>query len=116
MQKAEFSTRKWYSFRGEVTIGEGVDGAGFDQGADLSFSSNGEGTLTVIEEISPEKFMVVKTVPTQYGAYTMALDSKTNRVYLPVALFSKTETITMPNGKVRPAMVKDGFIILVVGK
>ena len=99
-----------------VPIGENVDGADFDQESGLAFSSNGEGTLTIIQEISPGKFEVVQTVPTQYGARTMVLDPKTHRGYLPTALFSKTETETMPNGKVRPAMTKDSFIILVVGK
>ena len=99
-----------------VPIGEGVDGCDFDQGSGLAFSSNGEGALTIIQETSPGKFEAVKTVPTQYGARTMALDPKTHYVYLPTAMFSKTETETMPNGKVRPAMTKDSFVILILGK
>jgi YVTN family beta-propeller protein len=99
-----------------VPIGENVDGCDFDQGIKLAFSPNGEGTLTIIQETSPGKFEAVKTVPTQYGARTMALDPKTHCIYLPTALFSKTETETMPNGKVRPAMIKDSFVVFVVGK
>ena len=99
-----------------VPIGENVDGCDFDQGAGLAFSSNGEGTLTVVQETSPGKFEAIQTVPTQKGARTMALDPKTHYIYLPTALFSKTETQTLPNGKVRPAIIKDSFVILVVGK
>ena len=99
-----------------VPIGENVDGCDFDQGLGLAFSSNGEGTLTIIQETSLGKFEVVQTIPTQYSARTMALDPKTHYVYLPAAMFSKTETETMPNGKVRPAMIKNSFVILVAGK
>jgi len=99
-----------------VPIGEGVDGCDFDQGMGLAFSSNGEGSLTIIQETSPGKFEVAQTVPTQYGARTMALDPKAHYIYLPTALFSKTETETTPNGKVRPAKIKDSFMVLIVGK
>jgi len=99
-----------------VPIGENVDGCDFDQGTGLAFSSNGEGTLTVVQETSPGKFEAIQTVPTQKGARTMALDPKTHYIYLPTALFSETETQTLPNGKVRPAMIKGSFVILVVGK
>jgi len=98
-----------------VPTGENVDGAGFDEQTGLAFSPNGDGTLTVIQETAG-RYAVVETVPTQYGARTMALDPKTHMVYLPTALFSKTETITLPNGKVRPAMIKNSFTVLVVGK
>src|SRR6185436_4083781 len=33
-----------------VPIGQGSDGAGFDPGRGFAFSSNGEGTLTVVKE------------------------------------------------------------------
>jgi DNA-binding beta-propeller fold protein YncE len=99
-----------------VPIGENVDGCDFDQGTGLAFSSNGEGTLTVVQETSPGKFEAIETVSTQKGARTMALDYKTHYIYLPTALFSKTETQTLPNGKVRPVMIKDSFLILVIGK
>ena len=46
---------------------------------------------------------------------TMAIDPKTHLLYLPAAEFSKTETVTLPNGKVRPAPIKDSFVILVIG-
>ena len=48
-----------------VPIGDGSDGAGFDPDAQVAFSSNGEGTLTVVHETTPDKFEVVQTVATQ---------------------------------------------------
>ena len=99
-----------------VPIGEGVDGCGFDAATGLAFSSNGEGTLTMIQETSPGEFAAVKTIPTQQGARTMALDPTSGRIYLPTARFSTTETETLPNGRVRPKTIKDSFEILVVGQ
>jgi len=68
-------------------IGQGVDANAFDPGTGLAYSSNGDGTLTVVHEDSPSKFTVVENVQTQRGARTMALDTKTHRVYLVTAEF-----------------------------
>lgn len=99
-----------------LPIGEGVDACAFDLETGLIFASNGEGTLTVIKEDSPDKFRVMQTVVTQHGSRTMALDLKSRRIYLPAALFSKNETESMPNGRKHPAMVKDSFSLIVVGQ
>ena len=72
-----------------VPIDAGVDANVFDPETELAFSSNGEGTLTVVRESSAGKFEVVATVPTQRGSRTMALDLKTHKLYLPAGeLFS----------------------------
>jgi YVTN family beta-propeller protein len=99
-----------------VPIGEGVDACAFDAKAGLIFASNGDGTLTVIKEVLPNKFTVMQNVATQHGSRTMALDPKSHRVYLPAAIFSKTEKEAMPNGRKHPAMIKDSFSIIVVGR
>jgi DNA-binding beta-propeller fold protein YncE len=99
-----------------VPIGEGVDGNGFDPGTGLAFSSNGEGTLTVVRESSPGKFEVVETVPTQRGARTMAIDPRTHNIYLPTAQFGPPPAASSEGSRQRPPMVKDSFVILVVGK
>ncbi len=100
---------------GTVPIGEGVDGNGFDAGKGLAFSSNGDGTLTVVQEVTPGRFEAVETVATQRGARTMAIDPKTHYIYLPTAKFSP---VLPANGgaKVRPEMVRDSFEVLVVGE
>jgi DNA-binding beta-propeller fold protein YncE len=99
-----------------VPIGENVDGNGFDAGTGLAFSSNGDGTLTVVREASPGKFEVVDTVTTQRGSRTMAIDPKSHRIYLPAAQFSRPEESTQAGTKQRPVMVKGSFEVLVVGK
>ncbi len=70
-----------------LPIGEGVDGTAFDPATGLAYASNGDGTLTVVHEDSPESFRVVQNVSTQRGARTLALDLATHRVYLVTAQF-----------------------------
>jgi len=65
-----------------LPIGTGTDAAIFDAEKKLIMTSNGEGTITVIQEESPEKFMVVETIKTEPGARTMALDTKTHKLFL----------------------------------
>lgn len=98
-----------------VPIGEGVDANAFDAETGLAFSSNGEGTLTVARELSPGKFDA-ETVLTQRSARTMALDTKTHKIYLPVAGFAPAPAPTAEVPKPRPIMIKDSFAVLVVGK
>lgn len=67
-----------------LPIGSGIDAAAFDPFTHLAFGSNGDGTLTVINEEGPTKFSVVGNVKTERGARTMALDERTHRLYLSV--------------------------------
>jgi YVTN family beta-propeller protein len=65
-----------------LPIGDHVDATAFDEAAKLIFNSNGEGTITVIRQDSPDKYSVVETVKTLPRAKTMALDPKTHRLFL----------------------------------
>jgi YVTN family beta-propeller protein len=69
---------------GSVPIGNGVDANAFDPGTQLAFSSNGEGNVTIAHEDSPDKLTVVQTLATERGARTIALDTKTHKIYLAV--------------------------------
>ena len=69
-----------------LPIGEGTDFASFDAARNLAFSSNRDGTLSVISEISPDKFESLPPIKTQIGARTMALDPKSGRIYLVSAI------------------------------
>ncbi|HYA86406.1 MAG TPA: YncE family protein [Nitrospirota bacterium] len=97
-----------------VPIGEGVDANAFDAGEGLVFSSNGEGTLTLVRETAGK--FETETVNTQRGSRTMALDAKTHKIYLPAAEFAPAPAPTAEVPKPRPMMIKDSFSILVVGK
>ena len=98
-----------------LPIGRGVDGTAFDSGTGLAFSSNGEGTVTVVKEVTADSFAVVETVATQRGARTVALDPQTHRLYLPTAEFGPTPEPTPEQPRPRPSILPGTFVILVVG-
>jgi DNA-binding beta-propeller fold protein YncE len=95
-----------------VPIGMGVDANAFDPGTQLAFSANGEGTVTIAHEDTPEKLSVVQTLKTQPGARTIALDPRTHNIYLATA-----DRVPAPTGAPggRPAIVPGSFRILVYG-
>jgi hypothetical protein len=98
-------------------IGTGVDGAGFNPQTMEAFSSQGDGTLTVIKENSPTSFVVEQTVQTMPGARTMSIDTKTNRVLLIAAEFGPPPNPPPAGGRAgRGPMVADSFTIILVGK
>jgi DNA-binding beta-propeller fold protein YncE len=93
----------------QLPIGSGVDGAGFDPSTHFAFSSNGEGTLTVVREESPAKYSVVENVATRKGARTMVVDEKTHRIYMVSAKFGPPPAPTAdrphPRGAIEPGSV-----------
>jgi DNA-binding beta-propeller fold protein YncE len=98
----------------ELPIGAEVDGAEFDSRLGLAFSSNGEGTVTVVKGDGSGRFSVVETVATQKRARTIALDSTTHRVYLPTASFGPAPAATSALPNPRAPMLPDSFVILVL--
>jgi YVTN family beta-propeller protein len=76
-----------------LPIGEGTDFAEFDANRDLAFSSNRDGTLSVVAERSPDAFETLPPVQTQFGARTMALNQKTGRIYLVTADFTVNDAV-----------------------
>ncbi len=93
-----------------VPIGQGVDANAFDPGTMLAFASCGDGTTTIAHEDTPDKLTVVQTLETQRGSRTMALDTKTHKIYLAAAKFEAPA-----EGQRRGRMVPDSFKILVYG-
>ncbi|HKM48545.1 MAG TPA: YncE family protein [Terriglobales bacterium] len=96
-------------------IGDGVDATAFDDETGLAFASCGEGLLTVVREESPEKFSVAESVPTQQGARTMALDSKTHNAYVVTAKFGPPPPATPENPHAHN-ILPDTFVVLVLAK
>jgi DNA-binding beta-propeller fold protein YncE len=97
-------------------IGDGVDATAFDDETGLAFASCGEGVLTLVKEDSPGKFSVAENVPTQSGARTMALDTKTHNVFLVTAKFGPPPAATADNPHPRRTILPDTFVVLVLGK
>ncbi len=96
-------------------IGDGPDAAGYDVKHKLAFSSNGDGTLTIVDA-NRGSCKVVQTLSTEKGARTMALDQSTGRVYLVTAEFGPRPAATKQNPRPRPAIVPGSFTVLVVGQ
>lgn len=96
-----------------LPIGKGTDATAFDPGTQLAFSSNGEGTLTIVHEDSPNAYTVVQNATTQASARTMAIDTNTHAAYTVVAQY----TLGPPAaGSTRPTrtLVPGSFMLLVV--
>ena len=87
-------------------IGAGSDGVIFDPGTGYAISSNGDGTLTIVQQTGG-KYDVVENIATERGARTIALDEKTHKVYTPTA------TGAAAGGR---GYLPDSFKVLVVGK
>jgi hypothetical protein len=75
-----------------VPISNGTDAAAFDPQRKLIFSSNGEGTITVLGENSPDDFSVVGSIKTLVGARTMIVDPESGRPFLVTADFASVES------------------------
>ena len=95
----------------KLPIGAGCDGVGYDAAKKLIYTSNGEGTMTVIKEVSKDKFVVAATLKTKKSARTIAVDESTHKIYLPAADMEATPT----NGS-WPKMISGTFQILVFGQ
>jgi len=93
-------------------IGDGCDGVAFDAARKNVYTSNGEGTITVIHEENADKFTVTENAVTKRGARTIAIDKTTGVLYLPTAEFEAME----PGQKGRPKMKAGTFQVIVVGK
>jgi len=100
-----------------LPIGPGADGAAFDPGTSLAFSTNGgDGTLSVVCEESKDKYTLVENVPTMPRARTVRLDPKTHLVYTVTAEFGPAPAATPENPRPRPTMVPNSFVVLVLGR
>lgn len=99
----------------EVPIGKRVDGAVFNPDLKLVFSSNGEGSITVVKEVSPTEFKVLETLKTEVGAKTIAYDSKTQHVFVTTAQYGETPAATAENPNPRPKVVSGTFMVLEYG-
>ncbi len=99
-----------------LPIGPGVDAAAFDPKTRLAFASNGgDGTLTVVQQESANKYTVLGNAPTQRGSRTMVLDPTTHKVYLSAAEFGAAPPPSTPGGRPgRPPIVPGSFAVLVL--
>ena len=88
-----------------VPIGNGCDGVAFDPGTKRIFASNGEGTMTVIQQKSADQYEVTENFATQPGARTITCDPTTHHIYLSVGEY-------LPGTDRRRAVKPNSFKIL----
>lgn len=92
-----------------LPIGDECDAVSFDKKLHTIYSSNGEGTLTIIKESSANKFSVIQNLKTKEGARTNAVDQVSHNLYLPTGEFEPKKT-----GDFRPKIKPGTFEVLVV--
>ena len=78
-----------------LPIGDHVDATAFDPETHLIFNSNGEGTVTVIHQETPDKYSIAQTVKTVPRAKTSALDLKTHQLFLSTAESGQFEVLVV---------------------
>ncbi len=118
----------------DLPIGNGSDGATFNPATMEAFSSQGDGTLTVVKEDSPTSFSVEQTVATPARAKVLTLDTKTGQILTITAEFGPVPAAPVqapgatpppggpPSGAPpwmrgpRAPMIPHSFQILVIGK
>lgn len=113
----------------DLPTGVGCDGVVFNPATMEAFSSQGDGTITVVKENSPTSFSVEQTVPTPARAKTITLDAKTGHLFLITAEYGPVPpAAAQPAGAApsdgrpawmrgpRPPMIPGSFQILEVGK
>ncbi len=94
-----------------LPIGPDPDGAVFDPATQRLFAPSRMGTLSVLHELTPDRYETLQTLDTQAGARTIAFDPKTGRLFLPTGRFAAP-----PSGGGPPALLPDSFVVLVVGE
>jgi YVTN family beta-propeller protein len=94
-----------------VPIGDDCDAVAFDPESGLVFASNGEGTLTSIGKNEGGSYQVNQTLQTKPGSKTMALNTSTQRIYVPAAKFTGP-----PTAKPRPQVIPGSFEVLVISE
>ena len=97
-------------------ISAGVDAAAYEPDTGLVFVSTREGMIHVFHEDSPDKFSVVETVKTEYGAKTMGLDTKTHNLFVDTADFGPAPAPTPQRPHPQPAAIIGTFRVLVYGR
>ena len=101
-----------------LPLGGSSDGAVFNSATMEAFSTNGNGTLTVLKENSPTSFVIEQNLQTMLGARTIAFDPKTNHI-LTMSVERGPAPPPPPPGGGRGApapAIPGSFTILLIGK
>jgi len=95
-----------------LPIGDGCDGVAFDPILKRAYSSNGEGTMTVVQKVTKDKFVVLENITTQPSARTIAVNTKTHHLYLPAAEYNPKPETSTGNQRSRATLKAGSFVLL----
>jgi hypothetical protein len=99
-----------------LPLAGGSDGATFNPETMEAFSTQGNGTLTIVKEKTPTNFEVEQNLETMNGARTIAFDSKTNRIFT-MSQERGPAPAAQPGGRAGfGPPVPGSFTILMIGK
>src|SRR5580704_15401655 len=65
-----------------LPIGAGVDGTGYDASLQRVYTANGIGTMTVIQQESPDQYRILENAPTHFGGHSLVVDPSSHRIYV----------------------------------
>jgi len=97
-------------------ITAGADAAAFEPETGLVFVSTRDGNVHIFHEDSPDKFSVVDTLKTEYGAKTMGLDTETHHIFVATADFGPAPAPTDAHPHPQRAPIMGTFHLLVYGR
>jgi DNA-binding beta-propeller fold protein YncE len=97
-------------------ITAGVDAVVYEPETGNVFVSTREGMVHIFHEDSPDKFSVVDTVKTEFGAKTMGLDTKTHNLFVDTVDFGPPPAPTAERPHPQSAPVLGTFHVLVYGR
>jgi DNA-binding beta-propeller fold protein YncE len=97
-------------------ISAGADANIYDPETGLIFVSTREGWIHIFHEDSPDRFSEVEKVKTEFGAKTMGLDSKTNRIFVDTTDFGPAPAPTPEHPHPNRAPIPGTFRLLVYSK
>ena len=98
-----------------VVSGEDPDGLVFDPTTSRIFTSNPDGTITIIQQDTPDKYTPRQTVKTEVGCKTIALDTKTGRVVTSAPQFGPKPAPVKGGPKPKAPVVPNSFQVVVIG-
>jgi len=99
-----------------VPIGAGPDDSAYDPETRLIYISNGDGTVSIIQQENPNSYKLIETVKTAPGARNMALDPKTKRIFLPLFDRRPPPPATASAANRRGDVMPGTFRVLVFGE
>jgi hypothetical protein len=102
-----------------LPLAGGSDGAAFNPDTMEAFSTQGNGTMTIVKEKGPASFEVEQNLQTMNGARTITFDSKTGRLFTMAQEFGPApppQPGATPGRGGRGPAVPGSFTILTIGK